>query len=188
MPTRKARLVVRSSHESGASLTSKRSRTSDDIALELEVQQYTGESGAIAIISMKELAATKRIQRVWRSTFKNMLTKNFAQELLKSDGGVTIEYMKSIRYIQVKLLIKISSELSTQFIDRIMTVLCQNLTLRISFTASRFWSFSFVKRILFVSPRTACSAFISAALFVMDLHSRHWLQIMSMCGSSLLHL
>jgi hypothetical protein len=106
MPTRKARLVVSSSHEAGASPTSKRSKTSDDIALELEVQPYTGESVAVAevrIISMEELAATKRIQRVWRSTFKNLLTKKYAQELLKSDGGVTIEYVKSIRYIQLKL-------------------------------------------------------------------------------------
>ena len=48
------------------------------------------------LISSDAMAAT-RIQRVWRSNFSHALTKYLAADFLRPNGGITIEYVKSIR-------------------------------------------------------------------------------------------
>jgi len=83
-PSRKSRSVVTPS-------SSKRQRKSDD-PLQPSV------SPTPVVIVSKEVAAAKRLQRVWRSTFKHLLTKTYAMRFLDPEFGVPIEKVKSIRY------------------------------------------------------------------------------------------
>jgi hypothetical protein len=51
----------------------------------------------VKVPTAKEIA-TMLLQRVWRSTFKHSLTKKHAVKFLSLPGGITIEYVKSIRF------------------------------------------------------------------------------------------
>ena len=65
----------------------------------------TASAPATASLISKEVMAATRLQRVWRSTFAHLLTRQFAVELLKPEVGVSIEYIKSIRSIFYGLLL-----------------------------------------------------------------------------------
>ena len=99
MPPRKSRSLAFSARKHGRKEDSnspkrpiKKSAVEDAMDIDSTVSFASS-----TLISRHAMAAT-RIQRVWRSTFSKCLTKQFATEFLKPTVGVTIDYVKSIRY------------------------------------------------------------------------------------------
>jgi hypothetical protein len=66
--------------------------------------QSSSEGGAAQVdipadsTAPMEVMATMRLQRVWRSKFRYSLTKGYAVKFLNPRGGITIDYVKSIRF------------------------------------------------------------------------------------------
>ena len=62
-------------------------------------RQRMSTNGDMPAVNYKEVVAVRRLQRVWRSTFRHMTTKTFVVRYLDPEVGLPLDKMKTIRLL-----------------------------------------------------------------------------------------